>query len=249
MTEEERREIKNKIIVYAEAGVYRITKKEQADFKWLVQEHEDIAEEVYRETHLSRVHILIFLNEAGKGAGIAKEEARKLAYGYELLDCDAGTEQAFWAWLSGDTDEMPKQMPESRRTVMYNVSILNQKLCYMSKVSPFTERLCAYAVKKGYVDIWKNPVEEMLSCIGMDYTRSFKHNMAVRYQVEEKELMRMYSAVFAGRKTKMEKEFYLGFIKEWMEKEKDSYLAVIDKMGVEYRKKIRMALQKEALPG
>ena len=106
MTEEERREIKNKIIVYAEAGVYRITKKEQADFKWLVQEHEDIAEEVYRETHLSRVHILIFLNEAGKGAGIAKEEARKLA-------CDAGTEQAFWAWLSGDTDEMSKQCPKA----------------------------------------------------------------------------------------------------------------------------------------
>lgn len=130
---------------------------------------------------------------------------------------------------------------------MYNVPIRNQKLCHISKVSPFTERLCAYAVKKGYVDIWKNLVAEMLSCIGMEYTRSFQHNMAVRYGVEEKELMRMYSAVFAGRKTKTEKEFYLGFIQEWIKKERDAYFAVIDKMGAEYQKKIRMALQKEAL--
>ncbi|MBD5537484.1 MAG: hypothetical protein HDQ99_17855 [Lachnospiraceae bacterium] len=247
VTEEQSREIEEKILAYAKAGVYSISKKEQADFKRLVLEYEEIAKKVYRETVWSRNHILMFLNEEGKGADIAKEEARRLAYSYELKNCDAAETQAFQAWLAGDTDEMPETMPVSQKIGLFNVRIQNMKLCYMSKVSPFTERLCAYAVKKGYVDIWKAPVAEMLSCIGVDYTRSFQDNMVAKYQIKEKELMKMYSAVFVCRKTKIEKEFYLGFMQEWIKNEKEVYLTAIEKMGREYQRKILTALQKEGL--
>lgn len=247
LTEEQNKEIEDKITAYAKAGVYSISKKEQADFKRLVLEHEEIAKKVYRETVWSREHILMFLNAEGKGADIAKEEAGRLAYRYELKNCDAAETQAFQAWLAGDTDEMPELLPASQKIGLFNVRIQNMKLCYMSKVSPFTERLCAYAVKKGYVDIWKAPVAEMLSCIGVDYTRSFQGNMAEKYRIEEKELMKMYSAVFTTRKTKIEKAFYLDFIQEWIKNGEETYFAAIEKMGGEYKRKVLAALQKEGL--
>lgn len=110
LTEEQNKEIEDKITAYAKAGVYSISKKEQADFKRLVLEHEEIAKKVYRETVWSREHILMFLNAEGKGADIAKEEAGRLAYRYELKNCDDTETQAFQAWLAGDTDEMPEPL-------------------------------------------------------------------------------------------------------------------------------------------
>lgn len=61
LTEEQNKEIEDKITAYAKAGVYSISKREQADFKRLVLEHEEIAKKVYRETVWSREHILMFL--------------------------------------------------------------------------------------------------------------------------------------------------------------------------------------------
>ena len=35
--------------------------------------------------------------------------------------------------------------------------------------------------------------------------------------------MRVYSAVYVGRKTKLKREFYLGYIQTWVENDKDEY--------------------------
>ncbi len=50
--------------------------------------------------------------------------------------------------------------------------------------------------------------------------------------------MQMYSAIYAGSgKTKAEKKFYWSFICTWLEQNKDSYLAAIEKISKDMRKR------------
>lgn len=59
--------------------------------------------------------------------------------------------------------------------------------------------------------------------------------------------MRMYSAVYVGRKTKLEREFYFGYIQAWVENDKAEYLDTIERMSGEWRKKILATLRKAEL--
>lgn len=52
--------------------------------------------------------------------------------------------------------------------------------------------------------------------------------------------MRMYSAVYVGRKTKLEREL-------WVENDKAEYLDTIERMSGEWRRKILAALRKAEL--
>ena len=177
----------------------------------------------------------------------AESMAKELAYSYSLKDCDAEEAVAFRAWLAGDTDEMPKTMPRSKYVAYCLVNETNRKPCQLSQFSPFPERLCAYAVIDGQVTTVKFLVEHMLHSTGVDYTHSFMNNMITRYQLSQKRIMRMYSAVYVGRKTKLEREFYFRYIQAWVENNKDEYLATIESMSGEWRRKILAALRKAEL--
>ena len=51
----------------------------------------------------------------------------------------------------------------------------------------------------------------------------------------------------AEEKQKAEKEFYRNFICAWLEQDKDRYLAAIEKISKDMRKKIFAALKRENL--
>lgn len=87
----------------------------------------------------------------------------------------------------------------------------------------------------------------MLLCLGTDYTHTFLNNTATRYQLSNKQVMRIYSGIYAGQKTKLEKEFYLGYIRTWLENDREEYLASIGGLGSEWRRKILAALRKAEL--
>lgn len=109
----------------------------------------------------------------------------------------------------------------------------------MSKVCTFTERLVVYGIKRGYVDIVRGPVREMMREISAPYARSFLEHTVQRYQLSEEDVMQMYSAIYAGSgKTKAEKEFYRNFICTWLEQDKGRYLVAIEKISKDMRKKI-----------
>ena len=124
----------------------------------------------------------------------------------------------------------------------------NVELCYLSKVCTFTERLITYGIKKGYVDIVRGPVREMMSELGVPYACAFLEHTVQTYQLPEEDIMQMYSAIYAvAGKTKAEKEFYRDFICTWLEQDKEKYLAAIEKISKDMRKKILAALKRENL--
>ena len=142
---------------------------------------------------------------------------------------------------------MPETMPVNKY-IMGFPHRKNVELCYLSKVCTFTERLVAYGVKKGYVDIVRGPVREMMRELDSSYACSFLEHTVRTYQLSEEDVMQMYSAIYAvSGNAKAEKEFYRNFICTWLEQDKDRYLAAIEKISKDMRKKIFAALKRENL--
>ncbi len=187
------------------------------------------------------------LGQWDQSADTAETLARDLAYGYKVKDCEPEQEAAFKAWLAGETDKMPEKMPISQYVAYSFVVETNRRLCYLSQFSSFPERLCAYAFKIGQITTIQWMMRQMLLCLGTDYTHTFLNNTATRYQVSNKQVMRICSGIYAGQKTKLEKEFYLGYIRTWLENDREEYLASIGGLGSEWRRKILKALQKAEL--
>ena len=244
----EKRETEKGIKEYIQASGMGLSKKEEQDFKALVLQNEEAARNVFRgSNHVGKGYILIFLNSEGKGADIAKEEAAAWAYQMEFINSNAVEEQAFRSWLSGETDVMPEIMPANKYIMGFPYR-KNVELCYLSKVCTFTERPVAYGIKKGYVDMVRGPVREMLRELGGAYAHSFLEHTVQIYQLSEEDIMQMYSAVYAGPgKTKVEKEFYRRFICTWLEQDKDGYIAAVEKISKDMRKKIFAVLKRENL--
>lgn len=245
---DENREAEKRIKEYIEASAKSLSKKEERAFKELVLQNEETAKEVFRSTdHTGKAYILIYLNAEGKGADIAKEEAAAWAARMEFTDISALKEQAFCAWLSGETDVMPETMPANKYLMGFPYR-KNVELCYLSKVCTFTERLTAYGIKKGYVDMVRGPVREMIREIGISYAYSFLEHTVRMYQISEEDVMQMYSAIYAGAgKAKSEKEFYRSFLDTWLEQDSDSYVAAIEKISKDMRKKIFAILKREGM--
>ena len=225
-----------------------LSKKEEQDFKELVIRNEETAKKVFRGSdHAGKAYILIFLNSQGKGADIAKEEVAAWASQMEFINSNALEEQAFRSWLAGETDIMPETMPANRYIMGYPHR-KNVELCYLSRVCTFTERLIVYGIKKGYVDIVRGAVKEMMREIGASYAHSFLERTVRKYQLSEEDIMQMYSAIYAiSGNAKAEKEFYRNFICTWLEQDKDRYLEAIEKISKDMQKKIFAVLKRENL--
>lgn len=237
----EKQEAEKRIKEYIQASSMGLSKKEEQNFKELVIHNEETAKKVFRgSNHTGKAYILIYLNSQGKGADIAKEEAAAWAGQMEFINSNPLEERAFRSWLSGETDINKYIMGFPHRK--------NVELCYLSKVCTFTERLIVYGIKKGYVDMVRGPVKEMMREIGVPYANSFFEHTVRMYQLSEEDIMQMYSAIYAiSGNAKAEKEFYRNFICTWLEQDKDRYLAAIEKISKDMRKKIFAVLKRENL--
>lgn len=233
--------IRENIISYIKMPV--LSKKEEQELKKLVIENEDIAKDIYRTiNHINKELILVYLILGGRGEDIAKESARERAYKWGVMNCTEQEEKEFKSWLAGEHDNMPEVMPTNRyiRCLNYHQSV---ELCYLSKVSTFTERLCAYGMKIGYIDIVKDPVKEMMNCISVDYARSFLENTISKYNISNEDVMQMYSSIYSIRKTKLEAEFYLSYIQEWLKNDRIEYMKAVNNISGDMRRKILKKLK------
>lgn len=247
--QEQDKSVREQIVSYLKkASMYGVlSDKEEQDLKNLVIENEGISKDIYRTiNYSSKSYILIYLNSEGKGDDIAKERAKELANEWELKGCLEQEEKEFKSWLAGENDNMPEVMPQSKYIVFFQY-LQNLELCYLSEVSTFTERVCVYGMKKGYVDIVKEPVKEMMSRIGVHYAHYFLKNTIIKYNLSNEDVMQMYSAIYSSRKTKLEAEFYLSYIQEWIENDKDEYMNAINNISSDMRRKILKKLEKEHL--
>lgn len=214
-------------------------KKEERELKALVLEHTEIAEALYHKTNLAkRDWILIFLTSEGKGIVLAKEEIKRWAYAFDVINCTKEEELLFKQWLSGDSDVLPPVMPMERyRGIGFPVRA-NIKLCYLSRVSTFTERVCVYAIHIGNVDLMKGIFDEMISQIGIDDIKTFLQHMVETYHISMEAYMQMISSMYVVSRKKVTQTFLSEYIQEWIKNYKEQYICAINKLSYDMRKKI-----------
>ena len=85
---------------------------------------------------------------------------------------------------------MPETMPVNKY-IMGFPHRKNVELCYLSKVCTFTERLIVYGIKKGYVDIVRGPVREMMRELDSSYACSFLEHTVRTYQLSEEDIRKI----------------------------------------------------------
>lgn len=220
-------------------------KKEERELKSLVLEHTEIAEALYHKTSLAKKDwILIFLTSERKGVALAKEEVKRWAYAFDVINCTKEEELLFKQWLSGDSDVLPAVMPMERyRGIGFPVRA-NIKLCYLSSVSIFTERVCVYAIHIGNVDLVKGILDEMISQIGIDDTKTFLQHMVKTYFISMEAYMQMISSIYAISRKKATKTFLSEFIKGWIQDYKEQYDCAINKLSTDMRQRVLRKMEK-----
>lgn len=78
---------------------------------------------------------------------------------------------------------------------------------------------------------FNDEVKNMLELWGMEYTRKFLDDMVDRYQVDEAEVMEMYSVGYVLQwRTKQETQLYESYINDWIKNDWEKYLDVMTKM-------------------
>lgn len=214
-------------------------KKEERELKALVLEHTEIAEALYHKTSLAKKDwILIFLTSEGKGTALAKEEIKRWAYAFDVMNCTKEDELMFKQWLSGDSDVLPPVMPMERYRGMGFPVRANIKLCYLSRVSTFTERVCVYAIHIGNVNLMKGILDEMISNIGIDDTKTFLQHMVETYHISMEAYMQMISSIYAISRKKATKTFLSEFVKGWIQDHKEQYDCAINKLSYDMRQRV-----------
>lgn len=220
-------------------------KKEERELKALVLDHVEIAEALYHKTSLAKKDwILIFLTSEGKGIELAKEEVKRWAYAFDVINCTNEEELKFKQWLSGDSDVLPVIMPMERYRGIGFPTRANMKLCYLSKVSTFTERVCVYSIYIGNVDLIKGILEEMIIQIGIDDTKTFIKHMVETYHISMEAYMQMLSSIYAVSRKKVTQSFLSEYIEDWIKNYKEEYSCAINKLSYDMRKKLLIKIQK-----
>ena len=237
------KKIEEDIIAY----IYKscLNKKEEDAFRNLLISNVSIAEKVYKKlNHVKKDRILVHLNSEGKGVELAKQKAIQWAGCFTLVNCTPLEKKEFRSWLAGETDTLPKIMPKNDSPIWYGY-LTNVTLCYMSMVCTFTERLCVYGIVSGYVDIAKEPVKEMMRCISVEYATMFLDNVINNYGLTKKDIMQMFSVIYAGaRKTKLEEEYYSKYVVTWIKEDKEEYINAISSISKDARDSVFKKLKK-----
>ncbi len=134
-------------------------------------------------------------------------------------------------WLACKTDEMPTEWPKAENPLGYDDRLEARLVCWMSKFNEHMARSLVYAIMAGYPSYFREPVKNMLELWGMEYTRKFLDDMVDRYQVDEAEVMEMYSVGYVLQwRTKQETQLYESYINDWIKNDWEKYLDVMTKM-------------------
>lgn len=232
-----------------------LTAPDEKVFTSLVLENEDAAKEVYRSTggkpgHPLRYKIVTALTNVCRGEDIAREESLALVNRRKFRDCTTEEETAFRAWLLCQTDEKPASMPMEVYVAGFFSRPQYRTICYISKVSEFPARLCVYGMARGYIELFKDTLQQILAEFGIDYARNFINQLVCRYQVPESDLMVMASVIYAGpAKQKLEVQLYREYIDGWVNRDRAGFLASLSATlgGKDWHGKVLKKFEKEGL--
>lgn len=231
-----------------------LSARDEKIFLSLVLENEMAAKDVYHATSgksgfPSRYKIVTALTSVCKGNEIAREEARSLVQRLTFRDCSYDVECGFKSWLLGESDDMPLSLPMEKNVAGFFVRAQYRTICYISKVSEFPARLCVYGMMKGYIELFKNTLQHIVTEFGIDYARNFINQLVERYNVPDANLMAMVSVIYAGpAKQKAETQLYREYIEGWVNENKDNFLAEISSvLGGDWHKKVLKKLEKDGI--
>lgn len=243
---------KEKIIEFIRNDV--LSARDEKIFASLVLDNETVAKEVYRATYgkagyPTRYKIVTTLTGVCRGEDIAKEEIKALVQRLTFRDCSAELEFAFRNWLHGESDVMPLSLPMEKRVMGFFTRQQYKTICCISKVSQFSARICVYGMVKGYMELFKDTLQNIITEFGIDYAREFIDQLVKCYNVSDAHLMAMISAIYAGpSKTKLETMLYREYIEEWRNSNRDYLIAEISSvLGNDWRKKVLKKFEKDGI--
>lgn len=222
-----------------------LTKKEEARMNELVTEHEDCAREIYMKLPLvqrARISSILYIQK--KGRDLAEIEARQFVDEQELIDCTDEHATNFRRWLTGELETFTEPFPADRC-----ISTLDKKtssnLCFMSNVHTLPERLWVYGASKGYIDIAREPVKEMIRELGSEYAQEFLKRIQENYPVSEEKQMQIIALIYiAPHKLKKEIELYGAMLQDWIKQKPKEFWHAIAQLDQDKQKKIKNVLSK-----
>lgn len=223
-------------------------------FTSLVLNNEAIAKEVYRDTYgqpgyPSRYKIITVLTNVCRGEDIAREEVNELVHRLSFRDCSPESAREFTGWLVVEHGDMPSSFPMEKKVQGFFSRQQYRTICYISKVSQFSARLCVYGMVKGYIELFKDTLQNIITEFGVDYARNFIDQSAARYDVADSYLMAMVSVIYAGpAKTKLETQLYREYIDKWSNSNRDYFMTEIGTvLGVDWHKKVLRKFEKDGI--
>ncbi|MBE5875365.1 MAG: hypothetical protein E7290_00600 [Lachnospiraceae bacterium] len=243
---------KEKIVEFIRKDV--LSARDEKCFASLVLDNEDVAKEVYHATYDKagypiRYKIVTTLTGDSRGEDIAKEEIKVLVQRLTFRDCSPELECAFRNWLLCESDVMPLELPTEKKVMGFFTRQQYQTICCMTKVSQFSARICVYGMVKGYMELFKDTLQNIIIEFGIDYAREFINQLVKCYNVADAYLMAMVAAIYAGpAKSKLEITLYREYIEKWRDSNRDYFIAEISSvLGNDWRKKVLKKFEKEGI--
>lgn len=244
--------IKNKITELIRNDV--LNARNDKIFTSLVLGNEAAAKEVYRSTYgksgfPTRYKIVTTLTGVCRGEDIAKEEIKDLVQRLTFRDCSPDLENEFRNWLLEEYDVMPLSLPMEKKVQGFFSRQQYRTICYISKVSQFPARICVYGMIRGYIELFKNTLQNILAEFGIDYARTFIDQLVKRYGVADADVMAMVSVIYTGSaRTKLETQLYREYIEEWRSSNRDYFISEITSvLGGDWRKKVLKKFEKDGI--
>lgn len=229
-------DVRERLAKYADSRV-GVSTTEKEEINRLILENVDIAKEVIMTndggygSSDNRIRMVLLLIDNGLGEEVALYEAQRLANKLNFYRCMPRVGRMVKNWLACKTDEIPREWPKTENILGYRDRIEAREVCYMSKLNEFMARSLVYAIMAGYPDYFREPLKYMLEIWGLEYTRKFLDDMVERYQVNEVDVIEMYSIGYVlPWRTKLETQLYEGYVNNWIENDWEKYLDIITKM-------------------
>ena len=115
--------------------------------------------------------------------------------------------------------------------------------------SQFPARICVYGMIRGYIELFKNTLQNILAEFGIDYARTFIDQLVKRYGVADADVMAMVSVIYTGSaRTKLETQLYREYIEEWRSSNRDYFISEITSVLVgDWRKKVLKKFEKDGI--
>ena len=148
---------------------------------------------------------------------------------------DESDEEALINWLLCKTDIPPKVLPKRSDLSFLSLGWLENTFACVSYVSDFPVRYLAYSIYSATVFQFKFPFRGFLSKRGDEQA-----DLCVDEKKADELLMRTFaSCCFVSPKQKAETCFYMKYINEWLNKDRQSFINAIGNIeSIDIRKKI-----------